>query len=252
MIRQMCPSSSDSMMLLCRSFPMDEDEAPADALTDLLSYSSDDVSDSWGVAGLVLGLGNTVAALYRVGAFDSIISIKNILLSWIPYCDFSHQGSRDEVFEIPLSIGACLVLPIVVYFCERAEMTDTDLPGLLQVYRSLISKLATTVESGVAHQNLLMASSIGAGSLLSCILNEGVHSLKFDDIRSLLENIRSLYTQQYPPIVQLGGMLGVVNAFGAGAVTMTETFGRPSSGIDDVSKVGNAFFCSRWEFFFSF
>ncbi|CAA6661192.1 unnamed protein product [Spirodela intermedia] len=218
-IRQMCPSSSDSMMHLRRSFPLDEDEAQADVLTDLLSYSYEDVSDSWGATGLVLGLGNTVVALYRLGAFDGIKSIKNILLSWITYCDFSSQGSQDEVFEIPLSIGSCLVLPTVVHFCERAEMTDIDLPGFW-----------------AAHRNLLMASSIGAGSLLSYILNEGVHSLKFDDIRCLLENMRSLYTQSYPPIVQLGGMLGVVNAFGAGAVTLTEKFLRPSLGIDDVSK----------------
>lgn len=66
-----------------------------------------------------------------------------------------------------------------------------------------------------------MASCIGAGSLLSCILDEGVHSLKMEDVKILLELFRKSYTNQYPPTIYFGGMLGVVNAFGAGAGILT-------------------------------
>uniref|UniRef100_A0A1D1Z387 Uncharacterized protein KIAA1797 n=1 Tax=Anthurium amnicola TaxID=1678845 RepID=A0A1D1Z387_9ARAE len=234
MISRVCPSSSESLMCLHENFPLDGNDAQADEGNDLLRYSSDELDDSWGIAGLILGLGNTVSALYRIGAYDAVLRIQNILLSYIPLSDSSPQSSHYEMYEIPLSIGSCLALPSVVAFCQRSELTDIDLPGLLNGYSSLISKLLAIKNSANAYQNLLMASSIGAGSLLSFILNEGVCSVKFDDVKCLLEIIRSTYT--HPPPVQLGGMFGIINAFGAGAGTLTHVYLRPSLRIDDAQK----------------
>ncbi|XP_021891964.1 protein RST1 isoform X2 [Carica papaya] len=62
-----------------------------------------------------------------------------------------------------------------------------------------------------------MASCVGAGSLLACILNEGVHSIEVEQVEHLLELFRKCYSNPFPSIVHLGGILGVVNALGAGA-----------------------------------
>ncbi|XP_078439731.1 ARM repeat superfamily protein [Wolffia australiana] len=227
-ITQMYPSLSDSMMSLCANLTPDNGEEREEAPSNLLTHDYDETDDFWCPTGLVLGLGNVASALYTIGDYDTIKIIKNILLSWMPL--------EDKVPRTQLPIGSCIVLPTVVNFCERAEMSDTDLSGLIQNYTALISRLAATKDLGAAHQNLLMASSIGAGSLLSCILNEGLQSLDFDDIRCLSENLRSLYTHPYPAIVQLGGMLGVINAFGGGAANMSETYARPFSGAGAMSK----------------
>ena len=215
-------------MSMCESFLLDQDKEMTETLKNFPVSGLDDVDDFWGAAGLVLGLGNTVSALYRFGSFDTIKIIKDTLISWIP--------SKDTVCDLALSIGSCFVLPSVIIFCERAELADIDLPSLLLSYSSLISRLGEIEDYDALSQHLFMASSIGIGSLLSFILNEGVHSLKLDDVISIFESMRNLYTRPYPPIIQLGGMLGVVNAFGAGAVNMTEVYARPL-GYDDNSKV---------------
>nr|KYP54838.1 Uncharacterized protein KIAA1797 family [Cajanus cajan] len=55
------------------------------------------------------------------------------------------------------------------------------------------------------------------GTVLSCILNEGVHSIEVERVKCLLELFRKCYLNPFPFLVHLGGMLGVVNAIGAGA-----------------------------------
>ncbi|KAK8604218.1 hypothetical protein V6N13_099167 [Hibiscus sabdariffa] len=67
-----------------------------------------------------------------------------------------------------------------------------------------------------------MASTAGAGSLLSCILSEGLHFIEVERVKCLLELFRKCYSSPYPPIAHLGGMLGIVNAFGAGAGNLVD------------------------------
>ncbi|MQL78527.1 hypothetical protein Taro_010956 [Colocasia esculenta] len=235
-ISQLCPSSSNFLISFCENFPLDVDDEQAEEFVDLSGYGSSELDDSWGVAGLIIGLANTAAALYRVGAYDAVLNIKDILMSYIPLSDSSSQGFSDGKPEIPLSMGSCLALPTLVTFCQRVELADINLPDLLSGYRSFMSELLATKYSGTSHQNLLMASSIGAGSLLSCILNEGVFSVKFDDVKCLLDVIRSTYTEPHAPAVQLGGMFGVINVFGAGAGILTHMYRRPSLRIGDAQK----------------
>uniref|UniRef100_A0A0E0BXQ2 DUF3730 domain-containing protein n=1 Tax=Oryza meridionalis TaxID=40149 RepID=A0A0E0BXQ2_9ORYZ len=174
--------------------------------------------DPWAVAGLVLGLGNSVVSLYRLGAYEAIIEVKNILISWIPEVD-SSSLLFDEEDSALLCMGSCLALPSVLAFCQKVELLNDDLDALFNRYTSLATNLLSLKKSGTIFQNLLMAVCIGAGSFLSSILNDGVHAMKFTDVKDLLDTLKHIYTHPYPPLVHLGGMLGTVNAFGAGDLT---------------------------------
>jgi hypothetical protein len=211
-IAQLCPSSCYSLKKLsvCGMFSMEGMEENYDSLDD----------DPWAIAGLVLGLGNSVIALYRLGAYEDVIELKNILISWIPDVD-SSSVLFDEINSTSLCMGSCLVLPSVIAFCQRVELLNDDLDALFNRYTSLATELLNLKKSGTVFQNLLMAICIGAGSLLSCILNDGVHAMKFADVKKFLDILRNIYTHPYPPLVHLGGLFGAVNAFGAGAGDLT-------------------------------
>ncbi|KAK1280812.1 hypothetical protein QJS04_geneDACA002763 [Acorus gramineus] len=226
MICKLNPSSFDSLRFLQEYFPLSADYRMENEALDL-SLDSDDhlENDVWGVAGLILGLGYSVNAIYRSGVCDVVLKIKDVLISWIPHVNSLIQDPRTqkETCEIPLAVGSCLALPSVVAFCQKVDLMDNNIDILLNGFQSLIYQILAVNKSGYLHQNLLMASCVGAGSFLSCILDEGVHSMKVDDINSLLKVIRKTYANPYPPMVQFGGMLGVVNAFGAGAATLTHS-----------------------------
>ncbi|XP_043707046.1 protein RST1 isoform X3 [Telopea speciosissima] len=231
-ICQLIPSSSDSLQSLCEYFPLDTNDIDTYIDPDLSSSNHENQGeDLWGVAGLILGLGNSVSAIYRYGAHDAVLKIKSLFISWIPCVNADFQnpcGHRVEP-EIPLSVGSCLALPIVAAFCQRVELIgESEVDHLVTGYKELICELLSLKKSGAFHQSLLMASCIGAGSLVSCILSEGVHPMKVEDVMSLLEMLRKCYTSPYPPIVHLGGMLGVVNALGASAGTLTLVYRQPS------------------------
>lgn len=228
MISHLCPSSFLSMQSLCEKLSCTGFQETVELSGDNLDKKEEDI---WGVAALVLGLAHSVTAIYRTGAHDAVLMIKDTLLSWIPHVNsFVHNRSVcNERPEIALSVGSCLALPIVVAFCQRAELMGNEVDKLVNGYKSLISELVKLKKSGIVHQSLLMASCIGSGNLLSCILNEGVHPVKADDIKGLLELMRNTYCQPYPPAVNLGGMLGIVNSLGAGVGTLSHTYNQSSS-----------------------
>uniref|UniRef100_A0A0E0JEK9 DUF3730 domain-containing protein n=1 Tax=Oryza punctata TaxID=4537 RepID=A0A0E0JEK9_ORYPU len=184
--------------------------------------------DPWAVAGLVLGLGNSVVSLYRLGAYEAVIEVKNILISWIPDVD-SSSLLFDEKDLALLCMGSCLALPSVLAFCQKVELLNDDLDALFNRYTSLATNILSLKKSGTIFQNLLMAICIGAGSFLSCILNDGVHAMKFTDVKDLLDTLKHIYTHPYPPLVHLGGMLGTVNAFGAGSGDLTGICWQPTN-----------------------
>ncbi|XVF14059.1 hypothetical protein REPUB_Repub09cG0024100 [Reevesia pubescens] len=220
----LCPVADFSASILeslCEHLPASTDNIDASTTSNLLDNKCDDLEDDiWGISGLVIGLGSSIGAIYRAGAYDAVLKVKDLIISWIPHMNSSvHSfGSSRESSEILLSVGSCLALPLVVGFCQRVEMMDgNELDGLVNGYMELISELLSVNKSSALHKSLLMASSTGAGNLLSCILSEGVHVIEVELVKRLLELFRKCYSSPYPPIVQLGGMLGVVNAFGAGA-----------------------------------
>ena len=176
--------------------------------------------DPWAIAGLVLGLGNSVFALYRLGAYGTVTEIKDILMSWIPDVNSSCE-LFDEMNSVSLCIGSCLALPSVLAFCQRVDLLNEDLDALFNRYTSLASELLNLNKSGIIFQNLLMAVCIGAGSLLSFILDDGVHAMESSAVKKLLDTLRHIYTHPFPPLVHFGGMFGVVNACGAGAGDLT-------------------------------
>lgn len=62
-----------------------------------------------------------------------------------------------------------------------------------------------------------------------------MHSLEVELVKDLLALFRECYSNPHPPLIPLGGMLGVVNALGAGAgilihnypsTTLQTTYGR--------------------------
>lgn len=219
MISQLAPSSSDTLKSLSSYFPVDTGDV--DINSEWSYENSDDLEDDiWGVAGLVLGLASSVGVIYRAGSHEAVLNIKRLIISWIPYVNslVQNSGICDERSEMILSVGSCLALPIVVGFCRRVElMGDEEMDHLLTGFRELISELSSVNKSGNLHKSLLMASSVGAGSLLACTLSEGLHSMKLDYLIDLLELFKKCYSNRNPSTVHLGGMLGLVNALGASA-----------------------------------
>ncbi|KAF4381599.1 hypothetical protein F8388_021227 [Cannabis sativa] len=186
--------------------------------------------DIWGVSGVVLGLASSIGAVYRAGLHDAVLKIKSLIMSWIPHVTslVDYSGSYSESFETLLSVGSCLALPSIVAFFLRMELMDVnEVDQLLNGYKELISELLSVKRSSIFHQSLLMASCIGAGSLVSCILNEGVNSIEIQSVKVLLDLFRSCYSDTYPALVHLGAMIGIVNAMGADAGTLFQM--RPQS-----------------------
>ncbi|XP_057947860.1 protein RST1 isoform X1 [Malania oleifera] len=226
MICQLTQSSTDHLRSVAAYFPPSAYDVGTDTIFESSSKKCDDLEDDiWGVAGLVLGLGSSVSAVFRAGARDAVLKIKALIIAWFLHVNHSVSDSCNERNGSVLSVGSCLVLPIVVAFCQRVElMDDNEIGHILNGFRELISELLSIKKSGIFHQSLLMASCVGAGSLLACILNEGVHSVEVEDVKSLMDLFRKCYSNFYPPSIHLGGMLGVVNAFGAGAGTLVHFY----------------------------
>ncbi|KAJ0962529.1 hypothetical protein J5N97_027651 [Dioscorea zingiberensis] len=231
-LSQLCPSTSDSLRSLYECFSPDGGGPFGDVSSlSQQEYFHNSEEDLWGVAGLVFGLGYSTISIYRFGAYDAVLKIREMLISWMSHTSRSCKNSSiySETSEIQLSLGSCIALPAVLAFCQRVELIDDDLDFRFNSYTSLISDLLNLQKSGTLYQSLLMASCIGAGSLLSYIMSDGVHPMKFDDVKNFLEILRSTYSHPYPPIVQFGGMLGVVNAFGACAGDLTQMHPQPFS-----------------------
>ncbi|KAM7509889.1 hypothetical protein LguiB_008764 [Lonicera macranthoides] len=224
MLCQFTQSSYDTLESLSDCFPLGTNDADSYITPKPFSLmTGDDLEeDIWGVAGLVLGLGSSVSAIYRAGAHDAVFRIKDLIISWIPHVNPSIQNSAmSEKREIVLSVGSCLALPIIVAFCQRVELiNDAEVDHIVSGCRELISELVSSKKSGILHQSLLLASCIGAGNLLACILNEGVYSVELEHVKDILDLFRKTYSNPHPPLIHLGGMLGVVNALGAGAGTL--------------------------------
>ncbi|KAK3164000.1 hypothetical protein QOZ80_1AG0011250 [Eleusine coracana subsp. coracana] len=215
---QLCPSSSYSLkkLSICGIDSTGFIEENVNSFDD----------DPWAIAGLVLGLGNSVVALYRLGAYEAVTDVKNILISWIPDAD-SSSALFNEINSVSLCLGSCLALPAVMAFCQRVELLNDDLDMLFNRYTSLASELLNLNKSGTVFQNLLMAICIGAGSFLSCILDDGIHAMDFNGVKCLLDTFKHIYTRPFPPLVHLGAMFGVINAFGAGAGDLTGMCSKP-------------------------
>ncbi|XP_011620613.1 protein RST1 isoform X2 [Amborella trichopoda] len=232
MIALMCPSNM-AVKDLCQYNPIgvghfqEEKEAVGSAGASCKNLKD----DVWGGAGLIIGLGSCVPAIYRSGDHKTVLKIKQILMSWIPHVNVNIH-SYENVPMLSLSVGSCLALPTIVALCQRAEMGDDNLDPLVIGYRELISELSKVNKFGTSHQNLTMASCIGAGNLISCILDEGVYPIRVELIKSLLEMMRDAYMKPNSPCVHLGGMFGVVNALGAGAGLLTRTSSWFCSQID--------------------
>ncbi|XP_039008484.1 protein RST1 isoform X2 [Hibiscus syriacus] len=226
MLHPVAASSANTLESLRANFSAGTDDIDASITSELLDDDSNDLDDDiWGIAGLVIGLGSSIGAMYRAGAYDAVLKVKDLIISWIPHMSSSVQtfDSSNERSEILLSVGSCLALPLVVAFCQRLEMVDgNELDHLINGYVDLISDLLSVNKSGAFHKSLLMASTAGAGSLLSCILSEGLHFVDVERVKCLLELFRNCYSRPYPPIVHFGGMLGIVNAFGAGAGNLVD------------------------------
>lgn len=208
LIFRLTHSSSDILRSICE-FPIitDDDNLVSNPEPGLDAPASRE-DDIWGVAGLVIGLGNSISALYRGGSQNLVVKIKSMLISWV---------SCTERCEVALSIGSYLALPVVVTFCLRVELIDYDeLEYLIHCYKDRISTLLLCKDPDNVHQSLLMAVCVGAGNLLACILNEGVHPIDVKEINELLQLYRKCYSSPFP-LISMGGMLGAVNSLGAGA-----------------------------------
>ncbi|KAJ8775089.1 hypothetical protein K2173_020093 [Erythroxylum novogranatense] len=215
MISPFCQASHHTLEALLEYFPKASDETKIEIGSERLFEKCDLEEDIWGVSGLVFGVGSSVSALYRAGAHEAMSKIKDLIISWIPHLNTNFPSKGSDKF---LSVGSCLVLPSIVAFFQRVEMiSDNELGELMNGYSELISELTSVKMSGAFHQSLLLASSVGAGNLIACILNEGVHCVEFEQIKNFLDLFRKCYSNPHPNLVHLGGMLGVVNAMGAGA-----------------------------------
>lgn len=219
-ICQLNKFSSDVLDDLFAYFPSSTYEIDTIMSTESHENCNELEEDILGVAGLVCGLASLVGVIYRTGAHDAVLKIKNLIMSWIPHVNSfsSYTGACSEVSEIVLPVGSCLALPIVVAFCLKVELINFDeVDHLMSGYKDLISELLSVKKSGALYQSLMMASCMGAGNLLACTLQEGVQPVTVEYVKILLELFRKCYSNPYPPLVHFGGMLGVVNAMGADA-----------------------------------
>lgn len=214
-------------------------------LPQLLDENSDDFDDdTWGIAGLIIGLGMSVGAIYRAGKKEAVVKIKNLIVSWIPYADSLKQtpGSNSKVSVRVFSTGSCLALPAVITFCQKVELFDAhEVDHLISCFKNLISELLSVKMSGAFHKSLLMASCIGAGDVLGSVLNEGIHPVEIESVKGLLELFKRCYSGLHPPVVHFGGMLGVVNVLGAGAGNLVYSHplprAPPTSSKENVSSL---------------
>ncbi|XP_010555953.1 PREDICTED: protein RST1 [Tarenaya hassleriana] len=213
-------TSSDILDSLSALFPVFKEDNVT-SFSQLSDDNSEDFDDDiWGIAGLIIGLGLSVGAIYRTGRKDAVLKIKDLIISWVPHAYSLKQisGSSMDISERAFSVGACLALPVVINFCQKMELFDyREVDHLIKGFKELISELLDVKKSGAFHTSLLIASCIGAGETLGCVLNEGIHPIDVEPIKSLLELFRTCYSGLHPPVVHFGGMLGVVNALGAGA-----------------------------------
>nr|GMC62090.1 protein RST1 isoform X1 [Ipomoea batatas] len=228
LFKLICPLTQSSSDVLINAFSwlqLGSDDFDSNITPKFLGQCSDDFEeDVWGVAGLILGLGSSVGAIYRAGFYDAVLNLKTLLFSWIPNLNpsipFLTTSAKSELL---FSVGACLAAPIVMAFCHRVELMDgTDIDQLVGCYKHLISELVSVQKFSTLHQSLLMASCIGAGSLLGTILNGSLHSLKVEHVKDLLALFRKSYSDPNPPLIHLGATIGAVNAFGAGAGTLVQ------------------------------
>ncbi|KZV19360.1 hypothetical protein F511_25095 [Dorcoceras hygrometricum] len=232
MICQFTGSSAHILEKLASYFPLGMDDSTSRRTVELLREDIDnlDLEDIWCTAGPIIALGNSFGALYRAGAHDAVRYLKDLIFSWIPSAKFlfSRAAVSETGWHMP-AIGACLAIPSIVLFCQGVELINRiELVHLVNGFMELISELLSVEFSDTFHQYLLMASCVGAGNLLSIILNAGVHSLEIGPVKDLLELFRRAYSSPHPPLIHLGGMLGVVNSLGAGAGIMIPHHHLPS------------------------
>ena len=72
MIQQRTRCSSDVLDSLCSCFPLGSYDMSAKGYEQLSENSEDLEEDIWGVAGLVLGLANSISAIYRAGELETV------------------------------------------------------------------------------------------------------------------------------------------------------------------------------------
>ncbi|KAK4774399.1 hypothetical protein SAY86_009334 [Trapa natans] len=225
--------SSETLHSLSEYFPTCVDAIDTSINLELLNKHDLLEEDVWGLAGLVLGLGSSICAAYKAGEVDLLLKIKDLIISWVPQMNPLDRSLRSgtERPEMFLSVGACLVLPFLVSFCQRVElMDDRELHRILLDYRDLISLLVSAKKSGVFHESFLLATCASAGTLLCYIVNEVMHSVEVELVVGLLELFRKCYSISNPPVIHFGGMLGVVSSLGADLGIMFHTRPLTSSG----------------------
>lgn len=224
-------SSAGILEKLAAYFPLGTDELSSSEV----EVMDDDIDhleeDAWGAAGSVIGLGNSLGAIHRAGARDAALYLKSLIISWIPRANdlFPKHAGRETCLPV-LAVGACLSVPTVVSFCHKVELIDdVELDNLVSSFMELIPGLLSVKQSDNFLQNLLMASCVGAGSFFSLVSSSRLPTLKEEHVKVFLELCRRTYSSTYLPFVHLGGMLGVVNAMGAGAGTLIQQFPSSSS-----------------------
>lgn len=231
MTDQFSGSSAGILEKLAAYFPLGTDDSSSSEV-EILNDDIDNLEeDAWGAAGPIIGLVNSLGAMYRAGAHDAVLYLKSLIISWIPSTnDLFAKHASGKTYLPPFALGACLSIPTVVSFCHKIELIDDiESDHLVSSFMELISGLLSVEQSDNFSQNLLMASCVGAGNFLSFVLNSRLPSLKEEHVKGLLELCRRTYSSNYLPFVRLGGMLGVVNAMGAGAGMLIQRFPFSSS-----------------------
>ncbi|KAK4417800.1 protein RST1 [Sesamum alatum] len=239
MIYQFSGSSSGILEKLATYFPLGTDDFSSSEVEILREDINHLEEDGWSVAGPIIGLGNSLGAIYRAGAHDAVLYLKALIISWIPSANILSSKSVVGETCLPiLSLGACLALPAITSFCIKVELIDDlELAHLVSIFMDLISELLSVGPSDTFHRSLLMASCAASGSLLSIVLNAGLHSLEVEYVKGLLALFRRTYSSPNPPLTHLGGMLGIINVMGAGAGTLIQHLPLPPNASTELSHV---------------
>ncbi|KAJ7536683.1 hypothetical protein O6H91_12G077500 [Diphasiastrum complanatum] len=184
----------------------------------------------WAVVGLLIGLGLSVTAIARAGKISLVLAITDAVIAWIPQkaeANLSvHSGSSYNYIcsfsSLSLAVGACIALPMCVHVCYSLElMRDAEVDSLLGRLHLLLQdtwNLQSHSEIGIWMMQLSAAASIGTGNLFAFLLFEGSHPMQLEVVNSIMQTLLKGSKMSQATYGQLGSMVGLANALGAGAV----------------------------------
>ncbi|GMH24228.1 hypothetical protein Nepgr_026071 [Nepenthes gracilis] len=122
MICQLDQSSSNILRSLSQYAPPGAENVEVEIASESMCMNCDEQDeDIWGIAGLILGLGSCISALYRAGSQDAVCNLKSLLISWIRHARslVQNSGSCCNDSHSLITPGPVLHFPLWSHFANK-------------------------------------------------------------------------------------------------------------------------------------